>query len=231
LLGPLAIISGCVVTGSTVSAGVVAIDGQIMPFTGGTLGTNVIIVQTPTDLTYFSGSTLPSKIAQVAAFGDDGVHFNAWADFVSITPEGVLADVANVWLTGDVKQIDVSEAYITANFDGTGLGTNERLGWAICNGNNGTVNRLGKFSVQRNPADSNFAAMGDAGGAESVVLNANQIPELETAAAFAASGGSTPLVATTGGGTPVGIVVNAGTTNQAVPTLPPFIVTLFIQKL
>ena len=235
LLGPLAIISGCVVTGSTVSAGVVAVNGAIMPFTGGTLGTNVIVVPTPTDLTYFSGSTLPGKITQVAAFGDDGVHFNAWADFVSVTPEGVLADVANVWLTGDVKQIDVSEAYITANFDGTGLGTNERLGWAICNGNNGTVNRLGKFPVQRNPADSGdyFTAMGDTGGNETVTLNAANIPQLESNNIVLGSSGSGSygIVSDQPGGSVIPVNVNVGSPNNPVEVLPPFVVTLFIQKI
>ena len=41
-----------------------------------------------------------------------------------------------------VIELDVNAAYITANFDGTGLGINLCLGYAICNGQNGTKNRI-----------------------------------------------------------------------------------------
>lgn len=40
--------------------------------------------------------------------------------------------------TYDVMMLSCSNAYIIANFDGTGLGIAERVGWAICNGANGT---------------------------------------------------------------------------------------------
>jgi hypothetical protein len=53
------------------------------------------------------------------------------------------------WLTGDIKEIDCTDAYIAANFTNTGLGIlgSEREGWAICNGQNGTRNRTGRVSV------------------------------------------------------------------------------------
>ena len=41
---------------------------------------------------------------------------------------------------GTIRMRDVSNEYITTNFDGTGLGINEELGYAILNGNNGTRN-------------------------------------------------------------------------------------------
>lgn len=42
--------------------------------------------------------------------------------------------------TGTIVIKDVSNAYITTNFDGTGLGINLEAGYAICNGQNGTRN-------------------------------------------------------------------------------------------
>lgn len=42
--------------------------------------------------------------------------------------------------SGTIIIKDVSNAYITANFDGTGLGINEEVGYAIVNGLNGTRN-------------------------------------------------------------------------------------------
>jgi hypothetical protein len=262
-LGPLVIVSGCLVTGSTVSAGVVIMPyngvPQLVPFNGGNLGANVIIIETDNDLTYFNGSTLPSQKVRVAGFGADGVQVNPWSSFVRLTTEGIVADVATnasaittlntelaantaaitviqdtYWQTGDIKEIDVTEAYITANFNSTGLGINNRVGWAICNGNNGTVNRLGKFPVQRNTGDSNFAAMGNTGGAETVTLTQNNIPPLETTDQFASTGGTTyPSIITenASAGALGAIAVNSGSPDSPVDILPPFIVTLFIQKL
>ena len=37
---------------------------------------------------------------------------------------------------GDIRMKDVSNAYISENFDGTGLGINLEVGWAIVNGQN-----------------------------------------------------------------------------------------------
>lgn len=46
------------------------------------------------------------------------------------------------WINRDIKRMHATAAYVAANFDGTGLGiaAGERYGWAVCNGNNGTVN-------------------------------------------------------------------------------------------
>lgn len=51
------------------------------------------------------------------------------------------------FLKGDIKEVACTQAYISANFNGTGLGTNERLGWAICNGQNGTFDLRDRVTV------------------------------------------------------------------------------------
>lgn len=62
-----------------------------------------------------------------------------------------LKPVASAWVRGDIKEVSCSAAYITANFVSSGvtagLGTNERVGWAICNGKNGTPNDKGRVVV------------------------------------------------------------------------------------
>jgi hypothetical protein len=63
---------------------------------------------------------------------------------------------------------DVSNSYITANFDGTGLGVNEEEGYAICNGANGTRNWAERVPLAYGGA---FLIMGATGGsADSVVV-------------------------------------------------------------
>jgi len=38
------------------------------------------------------------------------------------------------WLKGDTKEVVCDKLYLGSNFDGSGLGINERVGWAIMNG-------------------------------------------------------------------------------------------------
>lgn len=89
---------------------------------------------------------------------------------------------------GDIKELAVTNAYITDNFDMTGLspglgratkpdGTpGERYGWAICNGLNGTVDKGGRVGVGYNPADGDFSTLGYTSGTKTVTLQESQMP-------------------------------------------------------
>lgn len=125
----------------------------------------------------------------------------------------------NVWRTGDIKEVDCSNAYITANFDGTGLGINERLGWAICNGNNGTKNRNGRVGLAYG---SSYSSMGATGGAERVVLTNAETPYWKTNLNIGP--GSTTAADWVDDG-------NGTTTAQSHNNMQPYIVSLFIMKL
>lgn len=130
--------------------------------------------------------------------------------------------------TGDVKEIDVNNAYIAANFDVTGLGIGERVGWAICNGNNGTRDRGGRVGVGYNNV---YSTMGATGGASTHTLTINEIPTHShqiyvnsgsggaiNGAEDAVSSGSQIPTSTAGGG-------------QAHNNMQPYVVTLYIMKL
>ena len=164
------------------------------------------------------------------------------------------------WLTGDIKEIDCTDAYIAANFDGSGMGIvgTEREGWAICNGNNGTRNRNGRVSVAYG---TSFPIMGTAGSPtiggskDSIVVshshyttvtasqsigNSNSLydgsainrKELGlTSRALDQSSDPFDYELTTSAGT-----IDAGKTNTVGSSgvdanMQPYIVTLFIQKL
>jgi hypothetical protein len=135
-------------------------------------------------------------------------------------------------LKGDLKEIDVLTSYITANFDATGLGKNERLGWAICNGDNGTKNRNGLVSIGYG---TSYPTLGAGGGAETHTLTIPEIPphnhnvygEDNDAVPSAPNGevaqiynfaGSSRITSSTGGGQPHN-------------NMQPYIVTLIIMKL
>lgn len=140
-----------------------------------------------------------------------------------------LADGAT--FTGEVKQMDVPTSYIAANFDGTGLGINEMVGYAICNGNNGTRNRNGRVSINYDP--SNYPTLGATGGEATHQLTSAETPPVTityTASADDNSGGGNYIC--TSPLQPDGtrtLTTNGG--NQAHNNMQPYIVTLFVMKL
>lgn len=62
-------------------------------------------------------------------------------------------------------------------FDSSGLGVAQNvLGYAICNGSNGTPDLRGRFIVGYNPSDTDYDTIGETGGAKTVTLTVDQIP-------------------------------------------------------
>ena len=77
--------------------------------------------------------------------------------------------------SGDIKRVKCDLTYLTANFETDGLGKNLRLGWAICNGNNGTDNLAGRVGVGYGLG---WSGLGQTGGAETHTLVEAEIPPI-----------------------------------------------------
>lgn len=91
------------------------------------------------------------------------------------TVRGILEALADgATFTNELKVIDTTNAYIAANFDGTGLGMNEMLGYAICNGQNGTRDWGGR--VPLGYSASLYPTLGATGGTTQETLTIDQIP-------------------------------------------------------
>ena len=73
-----------------------------------------------------------------------------------------------VYRVGQVGVFTMTPTQFTDNFTETGLGTNTMLGWALRNGNNGTKNQQGKFSL--NKGSSPYDVIGTLGGSANSVL-------------------------------------------------------------
>jgi len=73
----------------------------------------------------------------------------------------------------EVKRMSVTQTYIDDNFDNTGLGINLCLGYAICNGENGTENLDGLVGIGYG---STYSNIGGFGGEKAHVLTINEMP-------------------------------------------------------
>jgi hypothetical protein len=112
MAGPFAFLSGGVVTGSNVSDGVVVINGEILPFTGGVIQPKIIIDELATTVAFQDGTPRVVKYVRTARFGDDGTANYPYANFKRVSVQGVLADIND--LNNSVTIIDDSITSINA---------------------------------------------------------------------------------------------------------------------
>jgi len=80
---------------------------------------------------------------------------------------------ANIAQSGDIKRIKCDITYLNDNFEVNGLGKNLRLGWAICNGNNGTDNFTGRVGVGYG---TGYSTLSGTGGSATHTLTIPEMP-------------------------------------------------------
>jgi hypothetical protein len=157
---------GVTQAGAVASAGWLTYNGELLPFEGGNVtGKTVNIVETALAAKTFADNVdREVYYTKKAVLGVGG----AFPFTDCINPYAV----KNIWQRFDTKDIVVNAAYFAANFDGTGLGTNEREGWAWCNGQNGTPDLRGRVKVNHSDADGSFDLQDAGGEKEHQLINA-----------------------------------------------------------
>jgi hypothetical protein len=126
--------------------------------------------------------------------------------------------------------LDLSE------FDGTGLGISANVqGWAICNGNNGTVDESGLVVVGYKSGDADFGTLAHIAGEKAHVLLITEMADhkhTESVADVAGGGSAGGRTGTTGAASNTSFM-NGGTGGAANPhnNLQPYIVKLRIQRI
>ncbi len=88
---------------------------------------------------------------------------------------GATISVINRDGIGTVKMLD-GDISITFDVTGLGLTNTDWLGWAICNGQNGTPDLSGRFIVGYGTSSSDYDAIGKVGGEEEHTLVPAEIP-------------------------------------------------------
>ena len=82
LAGNKAIISGCKQLGNTIADGVIFLNGEILPFKGGAIGSSVIIKEESESRVFEDGATKPVILKKYVTFGNSTPDKTfAWAEF------------------------------------------------------------------------------------------------------------------------------------------------------
>lgn len=120
----------------------------------------------PNDITTVRVGDLPlAAISPTAKFpfetSDEFLKQNtiqALIDYLSLQVNAIQFQIIDMWVT---------ESYIAANLDATGLGINLLAGLALCNGQNGTPNLDGQTTIGYG---TNYPNIGGFGGSKDAVV-------------------------------------------------------------
>jgi hypothetical protein len=143
--------------------------------------------------------------------------------------------INEIALLYEVKELDCPDAFRIANFDSTGLGINLMVGWAICNGANGTRNRNGRTPIGYDA--TNYPTIGAGGGSKDAVVVSHShgatiqsANESQSGNPFG-SGGTTIEGTHTYSGTSLPFIIETTGVSGTDKNMQPYIVTLFIQRI
>lgn len=148
------ILSGCVETGTNVSEGIVVVNGEVIPFLGGSKETYIVIEETKRTVTAGGQIYEDIYISRVARFGT-GTNQMEWSIFKKVTPIP-----------------DITPRGVIVMWSGSVI----PAGWLLCDGQNGTPDLRGRFIVGQTSVDVEFNAIGKTGGEKEVRLTIEQMP-------------------------------------------------------
>ncbi len=151
------ILSGCSEIGSNVSAGIIVVAGEVMPFLGGTKESYIIVEETKRSVTAEGQVYAEIYITRQARFGT-GAGQVAWSLFQPVlTIPALQQQISSVIPTGIVVMW---------------AGTAVPAGWNICDGTNGTPDLRDKFVISAGTEN----AAGISGGNKQITLTESQLP-------------------------------------------------------
>lgn len=174
LAGNKAIISGCTVAGSSVSDGVVFIDGEVLPFKGGPESTNVFIKEETENRIFEDGSNKPVIIKRYATFGSSTPDKTyQWADFVRV--ENFIENgIKHADFEKRLKALETKKSPIPIGLIAIwNKPSTEPIpkGWQEC------MDLRGRFPLGWNPDDLDFNELGREDGEKEHTLTIQEMPE------------------------------------------------------
>lgn len=173
------ILSGCVTTGKTVSDGWIVVNGELLPFQGGTAASTIVVVEESEDVNANGMTFERARIRRYAKFGTGtGANYLPWAAFNPLpTNQQLNIDKATTEYV-DTELAKIGGTTIPAGVVVMWSGSPTAIpdGWALCDGTQNTPDLRGRFVVGYNRDDADYNGIGKASGSKTVTLTTANLP-------------------------------------------------------
>lgn len=182
IAGNLSILSGCEVSGSTVTNGVVVINNEVIEFRGGYLAPNVIILEKTESREFENKEVNPVYTVRYATFGTAETSW-AWSDFKKPIATKVIP-------TDLVSRLEILEKKNAIFQSGGGMvlwnkpANQIPVGWAE------VINWRGRMPIGFDASQSEFNTMGKMAGDKTKRLVIAELPEVKPETVFLNKGGN-----------------------------------------
>ena len=175
LAGELVIISGCIITGNTVSDGAVYINGELLEFKGGSISTNVIIKEETESRVFEDGATKPIIYKRYAGFGSSTPDKTyKWEDFKRVD-NLIKQGAKNADFEKRIKALENKKSPVPIGLIAIwGKPASEPIpeGWKEC------TDLRGRMPLGWNPDDADFSELLKNDGEKAHQLTVAELPKV-----------------------------------------------------
>lgn len=236
------ILSGCEKTGNTVSDGWIVVNGELLPFQGGTAANTIVVVEEAEDVNANGMTFERARIRRYAKFGTGtGANYWSWSIFNPLpTNQQLNLKKATVeYVDDEIAKIGGTTIPAGVVVMWSGSPTAIPSGWALCDGTQNTPDLRGRFVVGYNRDDADYNGIGKSGGNKTATLTTANLPAHTHKAMKRGDdhnldhSGTFGVLETNYVAEPKGIDIGLGNTGdgQAFDIRPPYYVLAYIMKL
>lgn len=176
LAGDMVIISGCEITGNTVSNGVVYVNKEVLEFRGGSISANVFIKEEAVSGTFEDGSFKPIEITRYVTFGSSTPEKTfKWEDFKRVD-NLIQQGVKNADFEKRIKALENKKSPVPIGLIAIwGKPASEPIpeGWKEC------TDLRGRMPLGWNPDDADFSELLKNDGEKTHQLKVQELPVIE----------------------------------------------------
>lgn len=176
LAGDMVVISGCEITGNTVSNGVVYVNKEVLEFRGGSLSANVFIKEEAVSGTFEDGSFKPIEITRYVTFGSSTPEKTfKWEDFKRVD-NLIQQGVKNADFEKRIKALENKKSPVPIGLIAIwGKPASEPIpeGWKEC------TDLRGRMPLGWNPDDADFSELLKNDGEKTHQLKVHELPVIE----------------------------------------------------
>ena len=179
IAGNFAILQGCTVQGTTVSDGVVFINGEVIEFKGGEAQENVIIVEIKEALEFEDGNANDVIFTRYATFGVATTQW-AWTNFKRVyesinIPEALSGKEDKTTVAALLERVEELENR-PSNIPIGLIAIWDRPAAEIPEGWTEYVDLRGRMPIGQNPDDSDYSSLRSSGGSKNKALTLAELP-------------------------------------------------------